>query len=385
MGVLNNLSRRPLGLYVHWPFCLSKCPYCDFNSHVRESYSENDWLSALKIELDYMAAQTSGHVLKSIFFGGGTPSLMSPETVEKVINHALTLWSSDASIEISMEANPNSVEREKFQSFAAAGVNRISVGVQALNDKDLKQLGRTHGVDEALRAIDVAATTFDRYSFDLIYARPDQTVEAWEKELEYALTLAGSHLSLYQLTIEPGTAFEKLYDRGDLKIPNDIASEKLYLRTQEIMDVYGMPAYEVSNHARPDHECQHNLIYWRYDDYVGVGPGAHGRITTGGQKRATQCYKAPEMWLEKVKECAHGIHRQEIIDAQGQLLERVMMGLRLREGVLWSKTRDDGAMLNAEHLTHLLQEGLLIDDGDYLKASPEGLLKLNAVLHYLFR
>ena len=370
----------PLALYIHWPFCLSKCPYCDFNSHVRESYSERDWLQALQTELTYMAAQTGPQQLHSLFFGGGTPSLMSPQTVEAVINTAQQLWPTSENLEITLEANPNSVERDKFQNFARAGINRISVGIQALNHADLKSLGRTH-VEEALQAIDVAANTFERYSFDLIYARPDQTVEAWEQELTYALSLAGSHLSLYQLTIEPGTAFEKLHQRGDLVVPNDVASETLYTHTQRLMKAAGLPAYEVSNHAVRGQECLHNLIYWRYQDYVGVGPGAHGRMTVNGEKIATQCVKAPELWLDAVKAKGHGIHRQETIPAEDQQLERLMMGLRLSEGVVFDAALQ--AALPEKKLQDLVDEKLLVIEKRRLCATTAGRLRLNGVLGYL--
>lgn len=328
-----------------------------------------------------MVAQTGPQILHSIFFGGGTPSLMSPKTVESVINTAQKIWPTTTDLEITLEANPNSVEREKFINFSQAGINRVSVGIQALNNQDLKQLGRTHSTDEALKAIDVAANTFDRYSFDLIYARPNQTVEAWQQELTYALSLAGSHLSLYQLTIEPGTVFEKLHKRGDLVVPNDIASEALYACTQDIMEKAGFPAYEISNHAVRGQECKHNLIYWRYQDYVGVGPGAHGRMTVNGEKIATQCVKAPELWLEAVRSKGYGIHRQETILVEDQQLERLMMGLRLSEGVIFDNALQSSLPENKLH--HLVDEGLLIIEKDRLTATPAGRLRLNGVLGYL--
>ena len=289
-----------ISLYIHWPFCLSKCPYCDFNSHVRQSINEDAWEKSLIHELQRTAELTGSKSLQSIFFGGGTPSLMHPKTVGKIIETATTLWAPSENLEITLEANPNSVEVNRFKELRLNGVNRISVGIQALNDPDLKVLGRLHSAEEAMKAIGTACSTFDRVSFDLIYARQGQTLKAWEQELKRALEFGTNHLSLYQLTIEPGTAFATLYARGDLILPDDNLSADMFELTQSIMNAHEMPAYEVSNHARSGSECRHNLVYWRYQDYVGVGPGAHGRLTLDGKKFATRQKKSPEAWLKSI-------------------------------------------------------------------------------------
>jgi putative oxygen-independent coproporphyrinogen III oxidase len=335
------LAAPGLALYVHWPFCLSKCPYCDFNSHVSAGVDHDRWRRALVAELRHYGEQTGRRTVGSVFFGGGTPSLMAPATVAAVLETAADLWTLAPDVEITLEANPTSVEAARFQGFRAAGVNRLSLGVQALNPADLAFLGRKHSAEEALAAIDLARRTFPRYSFDLITARPGQTVTAWRAELAQALALAGDHLSLYQLTIEEGTAFHPMFARGDFVIPDEDLAADLFEATQEVMNAAGMPAYEVSNHARPGGESRHNLAYWRYGDYVGVGPGAHGRLTLDGPeggtkwatKWATRGRRAPESWLQAVERDGHGGHAPEEVDADGRFTECLMMGLRLSEGL----------------------------------------------------
>jgi putative oxygen-independent coproporphyrinogen III oxidase len=367
-----------ISLYIHWPFCLSKCPYCDFNSHVQRHITEENWQQALVAELDRYRQLTGPRVLKSIFFGGGTPSLMAPATVGRVIEHANKLWGFD-DIEITLEANPNSVESERFLDFKKAGVNRISVGIQALNDFDLKALGRQHSAHEAIKAIDVACKTFDRVSFDLIYARPHQTLKAWQTELSQALTFGTTHLSLYQLTIEAGTAFSTLYQRGDLAMPCEALSADLYDLTQDMMNAHQMPAYEISNHAKKGCESQHNLTYWNYGDYVGVGPGAHGRLTMGSKKYATQQKRAPESWYKAV--ClGSGDDTVTELTPKEQAQERLMMGLRLQSGIKWI----DFSEIICPHNLHLLvREGFVTQTSEFIQCTPRGRACLNAVLDKL--
>lgn len=321
------------GIYVHWPFCLSKCPYCDFNSHVAEAVDQDRWRAALVAELDHFAHETKGRTVGSVFFGGGTPSLMAPATVAAVVDRIARLWTLDDSAEITLEANPGSVDSARFAGLRAAGINRVSLGVQALNDGDLRFLGRRHDMGEALAAIDLARRTFPRMSFDLIYARPDQTAAAWEAELRRAIALAADHLSLYQLTIEEGTAFFAAHARGDFALPDEDAAADLYAATQAVTDAAGLPAYEISNYARPGAECRHNLLYWRGGDYVGVGPGAHGRLTVDGAVWALRQHRAPARWLEEVGRLGHGTRERTRLDPDERAEELLMMGLRLAEGV----------------------------------------------------
>ena len=338
-GLAPALASRPIlaeggfALYVHWPFCKAKCPYCDFNSHVRAGVDHERWRRALLAELDHFAALTPGHRLDSIFFGGGTPSLMAPATVAAVIDSAVRHWRPAPGIEITLEANPTSVEAERFRGFRAAGVNRVSLGVQALDDADLRFLGREHSVAEALAAVELAAANFPRHSFDLIYARPGQTMTAWEAELRRALDLAAGHLSLYQLTIEPGTRFHAMVEQGRLVPLDEDVQAALYEQTQALLGAAGLPAYEISNHARPGQESRHNLVYWRYGDYVGIGPGAHGRLTLDGTRLATRTLRVPERWLAAVESDGNGEEPREQVDAGPQLVEALMMGLRLTEGI----------------------------------------------------
>jgi oxygen-independent coproporphyrinogen-3 oxidase len=319
----------PLALYVHWPFCVSKCPYCDFNSHVRAEVDQAAWRAALLADLAHEAAVLPGRTLDSIFFGGGTPSLMPPETVAAIIDAAAGHWQAADDLEITLEANPSSVEAAKFADLAAAGVNRVSLGLQALDDATLAFLGRAHSVREGLGALDTAQAAFDRVSFDLIYARPDQTPEAWHAELEYALSFGTEHLSLYQLTIEPGTKFATLFQQGKLTPLDNDAAADMFEGTRARLAAAGLPAYEISNHARPGAESRHNLTYWRYGDYAGVGPGAHGR--RGGV--ATVRHKKPENWLGAVARTGHGMVSEDELPARDRAVEALLMGLRLREGV----------------------------------------------------
>jgi putative oxygen-independent coproporphyrinogen III oxidase len=373
------------GLYVHWPFCLSKCPYCDFNSHVRERVDHHAWRAALLRELDHYADETAGRTLTSIFFGGGTPSLMEPATVAAVIERAGQRWRFAGDIEITLEANPTSVEAAKFAALASAGVNRVSLGVQALNDADLRFLGRHHSAGEARAAIEIARANFRRYSFDLIYARPEQTLAAWRSELAAALDLAGDHLSVYQLTIEPETVFGAAFRRGELQVPDEDTAAALFELTQDILGAGGLPAYEISNHARPGRECRHNLTYWRYGDYVGIGPGAHGRLTLGGEKFATRQHRAPEAWLAAVTARGHATRQRDPVPPSERLTELLMMGLRTVEGVDRARVitecgRSIEDALDRCKVDRLVDGGFLVLDDDGLRATPAGRQRLNTVI-----
>ncbi|HVJ32225.1 MAG TPA: radical SAM family heme chaperone HemW [Terriglobia bacterium] len=380
------MTRNPgFAVYVHWPFCKAKCPYCDFNSHVRASIDETRWREALLRELAHYAALTPGREVTSLFFGGGTPSLMSPATVEAIIDALAVHWRFDPAIEITLEANPTSVEAEKFRAFAAAGVNRLSLGIQSLNDADLRFLGRQHDSRQALAALDLAGAIFPRFSFDLIYARPGQTVAAWEAELEAALKRAGDHLSLYQLTIETGTVFEQAYARGDFRLPPEDVQAELYELTTARLDAAGLAAYEVSNYARPGQESRHNLTYWRYGDYIGIGPGAHGRLTLDGTKIATRQHRAPEAWLERVERDGHATRQYDPIAPQEQMEEMLMMGLRLHEGVDLARLQATTgkaleAWLPAGNLPRLVGGGFVTLDDTALRATEAGRARLDAVL-----
>ncbi|RZI46692.1 coproporphyrinogen III oxidase [Candidatus Finniella inopinata] len=384
---------KSLALYIHWPFCLSKCPYCDFNSHVRQHIDEQAWQEALLHELKRYAhlLQTwqQPRRLESIFFGGGTPSLMKPQTVETILNQALKLWPVTDNLEITLEANPNSVEVKAFQALNHAGVNRISIGIQALYDQDLKKLGRQHSAAESLAAIETACRTFNRVSFDLIYARPDQTVDDWQTELLQALSFGTEHLSLYQLTIEAGTAFATLHDRGDLVLPTNDTSADLYELTQSIMADHGRPAYEVSNHAKVGAECRHNKAYWRYQDYIGIGPGAHGRLSQGvTRKLATRQIKSPEGWIKSIKEQGHGDAEVVEVSLKDQLSEQLLMGLRLTQGiavddlVIPLQSALDNGLINKQRWDYLKDGGYLEVTDQFLKATPAGLQRLQSLLNY---
>jgi len=322
------------GVYVHWPFCLSKCPYCDFNSHVRHAaIDEARFLRAFAREIENTAARVPGRTVTSIFLGGGTPSLMQPATVGGILDAIAERWAISPDVEVTLEANPTSVEAERFRGYRAAGVNRVSLGVQALDDAALKELGRLHTAQEALAAVAVARASFDRYSFDLIYARPRQTPQAWADELKRAISEAAEHLSLYQLTIEPDTPFFALRAAGRLAIPDDDTARALYDTTQEICVRAGLPAYEVSNHARPGAECRHNLVYWHAHEYAGIGPGAHGRLDLEGRRHATAGEKRPEAWLMRVESLGHGLVADEVLTSEERADEFLLMGLRLAEGI----------------------------------------------------
>ncbi|ARN81061.1 radical SAM family heme chaperone HemW [Methylocystis bryophila] len=383
VATIRNAFDPGFGVYVHWPFCLSKCPYCDFNSHVRRGDVDEDrFVEAFRTEIDHRAQLAPGREVRSVFFGGGTPSLMLPSTVRAILEHIAKRWTLAKDAEITLEANPTSVEASRFQSFKAAGVNRVSLGLQALNDIDLKALGRQHTVAEALAALNVANRIFERSSFDLIYARPGQTAASWKKELEIALSYAGEHLSLYQLTIEPETMFERMFEAGKLKLPDNDTQRALWDVTQEATIRAGLPAYEVSNHARPGAESQHNLIYWRYGEYAGVGPGAHGRINTARGRRAQATERHPEMWLTCVETEGHGLVEDDILSAEQQGDEFLLMGLRLREGVDPQRFfLISGRKLAPSRISELVGDGLVEFTRDNrLRVSSEGFPVLDAVV-----
>ncbi len=372
------------GLYVHWPFCEAKCPYCDFNSHVSRNINQEQWLECYLSELNRSAIETPDRVLNTIFFGGGTPSLMAPETVAAIIDTARALWRPANDMEITLEANPGSVEAGRFAAYHDAGVNRISMGVQALNDDDLRRLGRIHTVAEARAAFDIARSCFDRVSFDLIYARQHQTLDAWRAELTEALSMAIDHLSLYQLTIEEGTAFGDRYAVGKLRgLPEDDSAADMYLTTQEICEAHGLPAYEISNHARPGAESRHNLIYWRYGDYIGIGPGAHGRITKDGRKFATETHLSPNNWLSAALNGKGESNRFELSHRE-QASEYLMMCLRLVEGLDVERyAQISNEELPQEKLDTLIDLGVLTLEGNQLCATSNGRAVLNAVIREL--
>jgi len=349
------------GIYIHWPFCLSKCPYCDFNSHVRrEQIDEARWVRAFAAEIASTAARVPGRTVSTIFFGGGTPSLMQPATVAAVIEAVAGRWSIAPDAEITLEANPTSVEAERFRGYRSAGVNRVSLGVQALDDHALAALGRTHSAREALDAVGVARAVFDRYSFDLIYARPDQTPEQWSRELRAALRETGEHVSLYQLTIEPETPFAALRAAGKLNPPDESTARILYDVTQEVCVAHGLPAYEISNHARLGGECRHNLVYWRAHEYAGIGPGAHGRLDIAGERHATATEKRPEAWLARVEKNGHGLVTDEVLTSAEHADEFLLMGLRLAEGIDAARyTQIAGRALEPERIAMLRQHGLI--------------------------
>jgi putative oxygen-independent coproporphyrinogen III oxidase len=379
---------EPLGVYVHWPFCKSKCPYCDFNSHVRDGVEQARWRKALLTELEHAVREAPARRVETMFFGGGTPSLMEPETVAAVIARTRALWDMASDVEITLEANPTSVEADRFAALAQAGVNRVSLGVQALNADDLRFLGREHSPDEALSALDTARRHFARYSFDLIYARPGQTLDAWAAELNRALGLAGEHLSLYQLTIERGTRFFTDHARGAFTLPGEELAAEMFELTQARLAAAGLPAYEISNHARPGAACRHNLIYWRYQDYVGVGPGAHGRFSDGGGKRATRRQSGPEAWLEAVERAGHGTAESAVVTGRDLVEEALMMGLRLSDGIdrtifAANTGADPVEALGEAALAPLVAAGFLDITATHLGATPTGRQRLNAVLERL--
>ncbi|WP_417783424.1 radical SAM family heme chaperone HemW [Terasakiella pusilla] len=373
---------RPFGLYIHWPFCVSKCPYCDFNSHVSNAVDHDQWRTAFVQELDRVFAESKGHRISSIFFGGGTPSLMQAKTVEAILDRAQALWGFTDGVEITLEANPTTVESHTFRDFRQAGVNRLSIGIQSLEEEVLKFLGRAHNMSEARTALELAAQSFDRYSFDLIYARPDQTLAGWEAELREALTLSAGHLSLYQLTIEPGTDFHK---RGIAPIDEDLGAD-MYDLTQEIMEEAGLPAYEISNHAKPGQESRHNLVYWQGDEYIGLGPGAHSRF----QNQAIHQIYKPDLWLKAIAEKQSGEQKRRALKMDERIIELILMGMRLREGMsashfaaLTGKTLLDS--LDPQGLADMLEMGFVEWADDHLRPTEEGRKCLNGVLEKLVR
>ncbi len=373
------------GLYLHWPFCAAKCPYCDFNSHVAAEIDQSRWNRAYLSEIERLGAQTRDRVLNSVFFGGGTPSLMAPELVASILDKIRSTWRFANDIEITLEANPTSIESGKFRAFSDAGVNRISMGMQALNDEDLRRLGRMHSVAEGRAAFDIARTHFDRVSFDLIYARQDQSPQDWAAELRGALTMAVDHFSLYQLTIEEGTAFGARHAAGKLRgLPDDDSAADMYLMTQEICDAAGLPAYEVSNHARPGAESRHNLIYWRYGDYAGIGPGAHGRLTLGGRRHATDTPKAPGAWLQSVEARGNGELPREPLPPAEEAIEFLLFGLRLDEGIDPLRYRTlSGVDLPQDKLRNLAEIGMITQEQGRIRATRDGRAVLNAVIREL--
>ncbi len=378
--------RAGFGVYVHWPFCKAKCPYCDFNSHVRHAAVDQDaFAAALVRELGHFAGLAPGRTVTSIFFGGGTPSLMEPETVGTVLDAIARFWPVDRDVEVSLEANPTSVEAARFRGYRQAGVNRVSLGVQSLCDDALRALGRQHTAGEAVAAFEIARGTFDRVSFDLIYARPGQPLADWRRELAQALALAIDHLSLYQLTIEPGTRFADLHRKGVLVIPDDDAARALYDATQEDCAAQGLPAYEISNHARPGAECRHNLVYWRYSEYAGVGPGAHARIADGNNRLALYGEPHPETWLERVNRHGHGAIVRDSLSPEDQATEMMLMGLRLVEGLDLERYASLAGRLPDETVLDALQaDGLIERDGNgparRIRATASGRPVLNALV-----
>jgi oxygen-independent coproporphyrinogen-3 oxidase len=391
LGADPALSPDPeeLALYLHWPFCLLKCPYCDFNSHVRENLDHDRWLRALLREIDHFAERLPERRLTSVFFGGGTPSLMDPGTVAAVLERARDHWAASPDLEVTLEANPTSSDAARFAAYAAAGVTRLSLGVQSLDDEALRFLGRQHDAVEALRALAAARKAFARLSIDLIYARPGQDRAAWRDELSRALNQDPDHISLYQLTIEPGTTFHALRRRGELsELPEDAAAV-LFEDTRARLARAGLPAYEVSNHARPGAECRHNLVYWRSGDYLGVGPGAHGRLTLGGRRMTFRQHRAPEAWLERTERDGHATREESALSERAWLQEVVMMGLRLSDGIPHETFRrifaaEPETLLPGEKLDQLRGAGLIILDEARLAVTEDGCARLDGLLAYLF-
>jgi oxygen-independent coproporphyrinogen-3 oxidase len=379
----NSADTPSFGVYVHWPFCLSKCPYCDFNSHVRRvAIDEPRFVRAFTTEIASTARRAPGRTVSTIFFGGGTPSLMQPATVGAILDAIARHWTVAPDAEVTLEANPTSVEATRFRGYRTAGVNRVSLGVQALDDRILAELGRLHTAREALEAVGVARSVFGRYSFDLIYARPQQTARQWASELTQALTEAGEHLSLYQLTIEPDTPFAALHAAGKIKTPGDDAARELYDTTQDVCAAHGLPAYEISNHARAGGECRHNLVYWHGHEYAGIGPGAHGRLDIDGDRHATATEKRPETWLARVENDGNGIVTDDVLTREEMADEFLLMGLRLAEGI--DPARYEmlaGRTLDSERIAVLRDNGLVeLTDSGRLRVSAPGFPVLDAVV-----
>jgi putative oxygen-independent coproporphyrinogen III oxidase len=389
----NSSPATPLALYIHWPFCKSKCPYCDFNSHVRDKIDANAWQVALLTELEWYARVIESYnrpILHSIFFGGGTPSLMPPQIVEALIQKTEQLFGFTPDVEITLEANPTSVEASRFEAFRRAGVNRVSLGIQSLREDQLKFLGREHNAEEARAAIALATSIFPRASFDLIYALPGQSVADWQAQLQAALPLTKGHLSLYQLTIEPGTQFYHHFHAGKFALPDESLATDLYLATQEIIEAAGLPAYETSNHAAPGESSRHNLAYWNGHDYLGIGPGAHGRITLSNQRHATLNFRSPEKWLAQVQQQGHGQESSAPLTLREQIEERLLMGLRVIEGLNAATfEQQTGATLfslwSEKTLAPLYEEGLLQPSPSHLVPTRKGHLLLNSLTGYLVK
>ena len=376
-------DKAAFGVYVHWPFCLSKCPYCDFNSHVRHAAIDEDrFTRAFAREIASTAARTGKREVTSIFLGGGTPSLMRPATVSAILETIGAHWQVAKDVEVTLEANPTSVEATRFAGYRAAGVNRVSLGVQALDDASLKELGRLHSAREALDAVAIARKSFDRYSFDLIYARPAQTPNAWSEELARAIGEAAEHLSLYQLTIEEGTPFFGLHAAGKLKTPDEAVARALYDVTQEVCASQGLPAYEISNHSRPGAECKHNLVYWRGEEYAGIGPGAHARLDINGVRHAIATEKRPEAWLMRVEDSGHGVVTDDLLNSEERADEFLLMGLRLTEGIDPRRYADlSGRTLDPKRIALLREEGAITVDTDgRLRVTQAGFPVLDAVV-----
>jgi putative oxygen-independent coproporphyrinogen III oxidase len=380
---LRRADKNAFGVYLHWPFCLSKCPYCDFNSHVRHAaIDETRFARAFAREIEATAARVPGREVTSIFLGGGTPSLMQPATVGAILDAIGKHWRVASDAEVTLEANPTSVEATRFAGYRAAGVNRVSLGVQALDDASLKDLGRLHSAQEALDAVAIARRSFERYSFDLIYARPDQTPAMWTDELTRAIHEAAEHLSLYQLTIEEGTPFFGLHAAGKLKTPDEAVARALYDVTQEVCANNGLPAYEISNHARPGAECRHNLVYWRGEEYAGIGPGAHGRLDINGRRHATATEKRPEAWLMRVEANGDGVVTNDILNSEERADEFLLMGLRLSEGIDPGRyAKLSGRALDPRRIALLREEGAIMVDADgRLRVTQAGFPVLDAVV-----
>lgn len=370
---------QPISLYVHWPFCVAKCPYCDFNSHAAGDVDQAPWRDGLISELQHWAQVLGPKRVETIFFGGGTPSLMDPTTVGSVLENVDRTWGLSSNAEVTLEANPSSVEVERFLDYKAAGVNRVSVGVQALDDKSLTQLGRVHGVDEAKAAISAAQRVFDRFTFDLIYARPGQSMTDWKRELAEGLAMAGDHISLYQLTIEPGTA----YFRDGVEAASEDLGVEMYEVTQSMTTNAGLPAYEISNHARPGQESRHNLVYWQGGEYAGIGPGAHSRVKIGGAWHAAHQIATPERWLQAIETTGHASAKQTRLSPQERAEERVMTALRLTKGLDAESLEDVQGVINGEALADLIASGDLIHDDHGLRTTESGRLRLNGVVQHL--
>ena len=385
-SVLKNIENSALGIYVHWPFCESKCPYCDFNSHIRKTAPDQKrFLTAFETELMYFAQFSATKVVDTIFFGGGTPSLMEPETVAGILEAIANHWNLSENLEITLEANPSSVEAGRFKGYKSAGINRVSLGIQSLDDAHLKNLGRLHNVKDAINAIETARNNFENVSIDLIYARQDQSIRDWQDELKRALAFGTNHLSLYQLTIEHNTPYYALHQSGKLKIPNSDECADFYLTTQEICNEHQLPAYEISNHAKVDTECLHNLNYWRYGDYIGVGPGAHGRLTIDSQRLATVVEKHPESWLTRVDSKGHGAINFYNLSATECGNEYLLMALRTIEGLNLERFEQlTGQQLNSEKLNYFIENGLLSKSSEHqIKPTKQAFLLINSIVSEL--